>query len=238
MSQALEDLLALQDIDLTIDQLRHRRDHLPELDAKLALDRAHTEGAAELAATQASLEEVSGRQALAEGELATTEARADQINQRMFGGQVIAPRDLQAMQAELEHLKTRAGSMEDTVLELLEERSPIEERVAELSRVQADVTVRWEEAGARLAEEQAVVDGQLAEVVARRDAAAATVAPALLTTYERLRSRLGGIGVARLVGNHCDGCHLTLSAAELEQVRHLPDGEVYTCEQCGRILVP
>jgi uncharacterized protein len=60
----------------------------------------------------------------------------------------------------------------------------------------------------------------------------------LLATYERLRARLGGVGVARLVGTHCDGCHLTLSAVELDRVRHLPDGEVYTCEQCGRILVP
>ncbi len=60
----------------------------------------------------------------------------------------------------------------------------------------------------------------------------------LLATYERLRTRLGGIGVARLVGNHCDGCHLALSAVELDHVRHLPEGEVYTCEQCSRILVP
>ncbi|HWE57619.1 MAG TPA: C4-type zinc ribbon domain-containing protein [Acidimicrobiales bacterium] len=238
MSQALQDLLALQDIDLSIDQLKHRRDHLPEGETKAGLDRLHADQSAELAMTEASLEEVSGRQAHAEAELAGTETRAGQINQRMFGGQVIAPRDLQAMQAELDHLKTRSSAMEDTVIELMEERQPIEEKVAELSRSVADVTARRDQAAAALADAQAVVTGQLGDVEAERERALAAIPAPLLATYERLRGRLGGVGVARLVGNHCDGCHLTLSAVELEQVRHLPDGEVYTCEQCGRILVP
>jgi predicted nucleic acid-binding Zn-ribbon protein len=45
------------------------------------------------------------------------------------------------------------------------------------------------------------------------------------------------VAVARLVGNHCDGCHLTLPAMELDRIRHLPEDELVTCEQCGRILV-
>jgi predicted nucleic acid-binding Zn-ribbon protein len=75
-------------------------------------------------------------------------------------------------------------------------------------------------------------------LAARRQEAAGPIAPELLATYERLRARLGGVGVARVVGNHCDGCHLTLSATELDQLRHLPEGEIPTCEQCSRILVP
>jgi hypothetical protein len=43
--------------------------------------------------------------------------------------------------------------------------------------------------------------------------------------------------VARLVGNHCDGCHLTLPSMELDRIRHLAEREVVTCDQCGRILV-
>ena len=49
--------------------------------------------------------------------------------------------------------------------------------------------------------------------------------------------RFDGVAVARLVGSHCDGCHLTLPAMELDRIRHLPEGELVTCEQCGRILV-
>jgi predicted nucleic acid-binding Zn-ribbon protein len=59
----------------------------------------------------------------------------------------------------------------------------------------------------------------------------------LAATYERLRSQLGGIGAAKLVGSSCGGCHLALPATELDRIRHAaPDALVY-CDQCGRILV-
>ena len=61
---------------------------------------------------------------------------------------------------------------------------------------------------------------------------------ALIDRYETLRARLKGTGAARLIKNHCDGCHLELSSGEVERIRALPRGEVATCEQCGRILVP
>ena len=61
---------------------------------------------------------------------------------------------------------------------------------------------------------------------------------ALAARYETLRARLKGTGAARLIGTRCDGCHLELSSGEVEKIRALPPGEVATCEQCGRILVP
>jgi len=39
------------------------------------------------------------------------------------------------------------------------------------------------------------------------------------------------------VGDRCDGCHLTLSAVELERLRNLPADEYAACAQCDRILV-
>jgi len=55
--------------------------------------------------------------------------------------------------------------------------------------------------------------------------------------YERLRSKLGGVGVARLDGRQCTGCHLDLSPGELDLVRHAADDELVECPQCSRLLV-
>jgi predicted nucleic acid-binding Zn-ribbon protein len=111
---------------------------------------------------------------------------------------------------------------------LLDEREPLDARIGELGAELARLADDREAAAAKLAEAESVVDAELAGLAARRQEAAASVPAELLATYERLRTRLGGVGVARVVGNHCDGCHLALSA----------DGEVYMCEQCSRILVP
>ena len=178
------------------------------------------------------------RQTAAEAELAATEERASGINQRMYGGTVSASRDLQAMSAELDHLKERASTLEDTVLEVLDEVEPLDRRAAELRSVVSDLAAERASVVERLGSAETSVNAELADMEGRRSAAAGVVPEGLLATYERLRAHLGGIGVARLVGNHCDGCHLTLSAVELDRVRHLPEGEVYSCEQCGRILVP
>jgi hypothetical protein len=82
------------------------------------------------------------------------------------------------------------------------------------------------------------IDASLAEAVSARSAEAALLPTALSARYETLRARLKGTGAARLLGTHCAGCHLELSSGEVEKIRALPPGQVATCDQCGRILVP
>ena len=62
--------------------------------------------------------------------------------------------------------------------------------------------------------------------------------PRCPTATRRCGRACKGTGAARLIKNRCDGCHLELSSVEVERIRALPPGEVATCEQCGRILVP
>jgi predicted nucleic acid-binding Zn-ribbon protein len=47
-----------------------------------------------------------------------------------------------------------------------------------------------------------------------------------------------GQGAARLVGNTCQSCHLTIPATEVDRIRHAPDGIVAYCDNCGAILIP
>jgi predicted nucleic acid-binding Zn-ribbon protein len=234
----LEKLLDLQGIDTQLDQARHRLEHLPERELIASLDRQSSETNRGMLAAEAAAAEIGTRQASTEAELAHTEERIAAIDRRLYSGEINATKDLQAMSSELTHLRSRASSLEDEVLGLLEEREPFDADVIRLQSDLVELAGNREETAGKLEAAASAVEASIAELRSARAAAAADVPAELLTTYERLRSRLGGIGVARLVGNHCDGCHLTLSAMELDRVKHLPDGEVYTCEQCSRILVP
>ena len=84
---------------------------------------------------------------------------------------------------------------------------------------------------------QAEIDVLLASEVDARAAAADGLPPAVVAEYDRLRARLGGIGAAPLVNGRCGGCHLSLSASELDALRRQPPDALLCCEQCGRILV-
>ena len=232
-----ERLLAVQEHDTNADRLRHRREMLPERAEFAALTERAGGLRARLTDAEARLAAATTQQTNLENELAATEDRIAEINRRMYGGEVSASRELQAMAAEVEQLQHRQSQLEERVLEAMEAREPVDTEVAAL---RAEATAMAAEAR-RLQEAIAVAEGEIdAELAAeesQRSTQAQGVADDLMRTYERLRAKLGGIGVSRLVHGSCSGCHLTLSASELDRVRHEQDDTLVYCEQCGRILV-
>lgn len=230
-------LLSLQERDTELDQLRFRKLHLParaELEAVLARQRS-IEAAG--AAATAERDELARRQAELETDLTNTEKRLADIDRQMRSGSVTASRDLQAMAEQVASMKRRQSDIEDADLEVMEALEPVDAKLADLQAQWAALEADAVRLRGEVAEAEVAVDTDIVKVEDSRQAAIAAVPPALLATYERLRQRLGGIGVAPLVGASCGGCHLTLSASELDRIRRLPADEVVTCDQCGRILV-
>jgi uncharacterized protein len=160
-----------------------------------------------------------------------------QVNTRLYGGTVSASRELQAMATDVDALKRRISDLEDRALGLMDEREPLDSKVAELDRQIAALGEQKASARESLAQAELEVDYALEEFSEQRPTVLGNVPANLLATYDRLRPRLGGVAVARLVGGRCDGCHLALPAVELDRIRHHDAGTLEYCEQCGRILV-
>ncbi|NLA35420.1 MAG: hypothetical protein GX868_07000, partial [Actinobacteria bacterium] len=173
-----------------------------------------------------------------EAEAAATNDKIAKHTDTLYGGTVVAHKDLESLQAEIAMLKERVSEFEDHELEQMELLEPIDAALAERS-------ARRDAAAAALESAEHAVTVMLAEtdvehdaVVQERAALAATVDPALLARYDDLRTRLGGQGAARLAsGGRCEGCHLTLPSAEYSELKRAPADEIITCPECGRILV-
>jgi hypothetical protein len=141
------------------------------------------------------------------------------------------------MDEEVKHLGAHVTELEDRELEVMEVLEPLE---AELSALGAEADGL--QGTARSLREaitagEAAIDAELDIERARRVELAVTVAKDLLARYEQLRSRLGGVGAARLVAGSCGGCHLALPSMELDRIHKAPPDALLTCDQCGRILV-
>ena len=80
------------------------------------------------------------------------------------------------------------------------------------------------------------IEAELEQVRAERATIAGEVEPELLAEYDTLRPQSGGIAIARLVGASCGGCHLHLSAVEIDRIKKLPPEAPAHCEECGRLL--
>lgn len=235
--EPLARLLDLQDVDTTIDQLRHRRVHDPARAALAAVQARRAETAGRADELRGVRDQLAAGQADLERQIEAARQRRQQLDQRMRSGQVTAARDLSAMDEEVRHLGAHISGLEDRELEVMEALEPVE---ADLQSLVASLAQADEEAADHrqaLATLEQELDAAIAEAEARRQVLAGAVPEALLAQYERIRARAGGVGAARLVGARCTGCHLELPSMEVDRIRKAPPGTVVTCDQCGRILV-
>jgi predicted nucleic acid-binding Zn-ribbon protein len=234
---ATEALLALQDLDSAIDRQRHRKTSLPERAQLADLDQRLARDAATRRRLEEDLSEVAARQTAVEGELEAAEAQAANLQRRLAGGEAATGRDMAAMSASLDHLRQRISGLEDQVLAVMDERAPLDHQAATADDQLAQLQGERDTLAGVIARHEEAIDREVALLEAERPALVEAVPEALRAEYQRLRQRLDGVAVARLVGSRCDGCHLTLPATELDRIRHLPPDALINCDQCGRILV-
>lgn len=234
---AFDDLLRVQERDTAADQLRHRRDSLPERRALIELGQAIARHDKATAAIQGQRDEIARAQRRIEDEVAGIEEKVTSETGTLYSGSVTSPRELQAIQEEIDALGRRQRQLEDQVIELMEQAEPLDGELETAQAARADLDRQVAGAQASMAASEAAIDEELASVEAERDEARAGVADDLLARYDKMRPQYGGVAVARLVGSSCGGCHLVLSAVELDRIRHQPPDALVTCQECGRLLV-
>jgi uncharacterized protein len=240
LNAPLEDQLALLELqrhDSAVDRLRARRGSLPE-DARLAELASGLAAVDQLAAERrGSLATLQREQVRLEDEIDMVTRKARSEEDRAVSGKVTSPKELTAIQEEVASLKRRQVALEDDLLEWMEQREALEAELVELDGRRETIT-------AEQGEVTRARDAVLVEIdrgLATEEAAAGTVAPRvggeLRALYEQIRRRQGGVGVAALVGDTCQGCRVSISPVELAAIRKLPPEEVKRCENCRRILV-
>ena len=229
-------LLDLQGIDTALDQLAHRRAHLPEL---AELDRL----ARELSATEdrrararAEVDDLDRDIARLERDVDQVRARKDRDSDRLTSGRGPA-RELEALQHELDSLNRRQHELEDAELELMERREQAQSTLAE-------ITARLAGGQEQRVAAEARRDAALAEIAAQETAHAEARKPLLgqlpadlVALYDKLREDLSGAGAALLRSGRCGGCRLDLSGSERARIKAAAPDEVVRCDECRRILV-
>ncbi len=237
MGAALEQLLAVQDHDIHLDQLEHRKRTLPVREEIESHERESAAVEVQILDATSRRDELQRELRRFEDEAQLVEDKAGSEDTRLYSGQVTAMKELQALQAEIASLKRRQTDLEDRALAVMEAIEPITAELGQLAARRDDIDARSEALRGQLADEEAEIDTEITRVAADRSVAVALVPPDMLEEYDRLRVQLGGVAVARLIGTTCDGCHLTLSAMEVDRLKKEPPDSVVSCGECGRILV-
>lgn len=232
-----ERLLVVQQHDTHADQLVYRSQTLPvraEL-AKAEADLADVDR--KLAAVDDRLAKLRSSQLRLEDDIASLRAKMNQSDKQLYSGAISNPRELQALQDEIASIRRHVGQLEDDELEVMEATEPVDAERATLVAERDRCSSEAERLRTELSDVEAEIESELNSVYDDRAVAATEVPDDLWEEYDSLRSRLGGVAIARLAGSTCHGCHLALSAVEIDRIRHLLPDERVHCEECGRLLV-
>ena len=230
-------LLDVQALDTRLDQLAHRRSHLPEHAVIADLERRQVALRDELVAAETEQGDLAREQAKAEQDVDQVRTRAARDQQRLDAGQVSSPKELESLQHELATLARRQGALEDVVLEVMERAEAVAGRVAALT---GDRTEIEQQLAAAISTRDASTGEIDAEVEATRSERAQTVDgldAGLVELYEKVRAQQGGTGAAPLQQRRCMGCRLEINPTDLQRFRTAEEDEVLRCEECRRILV-
>ncbi|MFN2517603.1 MAG: zinc ribbon domain-containing protein [Jatrophihabitantaceae bacterium] len=229
-------LLDLQAADTFLAQQAHRRKTLPELAAIAEREERASTLHNEIVDTETRISDVAGEQRRLENEVEAVRARAARDEHRLqLGG--LPAKDLTGLQHELTTLARRQSTLEDELIEVMEQHEEADKALALLISQRTVLAGEQAELGAARDAVFAEIDAAATERGAQRESIAAELPADLLALYERAREHGGGVGAAMLRQRRCEGCRIELSGSELASVRRAGPDEVVRCDNCRRVLV-
>lgn len=233
--QTLRQLLDLQREDTAIIRLHERRASLPEGKRLQEVQDLVAELEADLDIARKQNDEIGREQSRLEGEIELIDQKAAREDQRMMSGKVANPKELAALQVEIESLKRRRAGIEDQLLDVMVAHDAARETVERLDSERSEAQRQKDDLSAAVTRLTGDIEAELDEHSAARDQAAAAVPEDLLSMYEKIRATKHGVGAAALMGGTCQGCHTKLPAVEAERIRK--EKGLQRCDNCRRILV-
>src|SRR2546423_9671425 len=178
----------------------------------------------------------SGQQAQKEAEWALEDInrRLAMQEQRLYSGAVTNPKELSALQQEVQRLRAQQSRQEETALEVMDSAESLQEMARQKAEELEQEEKTWGEESASLRARRDQLEVRQQELQGRRAQLASTIEPRFVNRYDVMRRTKQGRAVSKVDQNSCQWCRVILTPSELQRVRTGTD--LQTCTNCGRIL--
>jgi len=231
-----EKLLALQNLDSSLIQLNHKLRSLPVTKALEIKSQEFASTRDLKVAAETEQSDVKHELSRCEVDVEQVVSRINRDEQRLASGQG-TPKELEQLQHELGSLNKRRIELEEVELEVMVRLEGLNDRIKSLTESMAELEREISSLRNQKEHEEAEIISASKKNEEDRASLASAIEPELLALYEKVRVSLDGVGAARLNGSQCEGCNLTMNAAEVTRVKALANDEVVRCEECRRILI-
>jgi predicted nucleic acid-binding Zn-ribbon protein len=224
-------LIHFQEIDLELHRLNQRLTEIQAIlhdESELSQARQHAEQSALTAhAANKAQKDI-------EFELQRVQTDLQQTEQRLYGGSVPNPRQLEDLQAKSQSLRRWTAKLEDDLLEAMVAREEADETATTTAANLQLITAQREALCHNLTTEREELQTRGQALLKEAQRVKERIPPAILDSYHYLTSRTGGIPVARLNGDICGMCGVEVLKPTQRKVKN---GEEAYCDGCRRLLV-
>ena len=232
---ALQPLLELQKIDTALSQLMHRQANLE--DRQVLVAQKATLTALESENLNAKNELASARAEIAELEAANKKCETQIAKYSQQLKTVIAPREAEALQHEIEIVRADRSANDDKELLLLETSERLEQHLQQLDEKISAQSLAVATATATLNGALKICDSEKKALDEKRLAVVGAIDSKMIKLYDVKRTKRTTPSVADLHGSQCQSCHLDLSVVELSALKKLGADELAECPNCDCYLV-
>ncbi len=221
----------LQSLDLEIDEKTKRT---RQVDIALAND--PKAAAARVALEQAQSKLAEARTALRNQEMEARglDSKVKEIEERLYGGRISNPKELDGLEKDVQMHKRRRNEMDDTLLAMMETIEAATRQAARATTALENLEATRALEVAQLEREHGSINRRMEELNREREQARALLDAATLRQYDQLRRTKGGRAVAQARNDSCGVCGVTVPTGLLNRV-HGGD-EIVLCTSCGRML--
>lgn len=228
----ISDLLALQETDLALDKTLAR---LAEIDESLGETEELVAAREAVAAKTAVVHDLKVQQKDAELIVDDIKMKAADIEKKLYAGTVKDPKELQNLDAELKSFRELAKRREDDLLAILERVDAEETELRELQSNLDTIEGEWNSNRERMTAEKTALEPEADALKGTRETQAVEVDRRMLSLYDLLRKRRGGVAVAGIERGMCQGCRISLPMSVLQRARS--GNTIVQCVSCERILL-
>jgi predicted nucleic acid-binding Zn-ribbon protein len=231
IEKELEMLLKLQSVDYDLGELDRSKDYLPEMIDNLEHEIADTRTALE--ASEKELIEQNLLNNRLDLELTTLNQELAKFQKQMMI--IKTNKEYDAITNEIANRKVRISEIEEEILKALTLIDDLKEKIKEYKGKLDKIEKSNEDELVHLREELGSIDDKIKIKEGNRKNITVRIEKKLLATYERVRKGRGNQVVVAIKKRACGACYKGVPPQIIQEIRK---GErVYTCDNCGRILL-
>jgi uncharacterized protein len=230
LNEYLDQLVALQAIDLEIDKIENA-----VKTEQSALDRQVSALALREAVIEGLQEKISGLQKenrTLEGETADRMDRVRERQSKMM--QVQTGREQAALLKEIEEAKRSVKENEEKILAIMESVEKLTTQITEEKNLLKGEKVLVAEKTEKVRASIEAINKGKKDIEKKRATCAAKIKAGVLRKYDTLRQRRSGLAVINVVDGVCQGCFMAIPPQKFNLL--LRGNQMFDCPTCQRLI--